>query len=450
MSSPVGGYLIAFDEEQRNSFLSEIRGLEDGFTDALSRSDWPVRHWEVCGLMFKPGVITHWALARRGNKVVTGKVRVEFVEVVETSLRLEQIQAGLENPGQVKVIRSRSGSGGAIGAPAWAAMKGVIGRIDQASLAALERLEWLKVQSREHIHRPGTSVVALERDALGLALDAFDATGKLRQRTLKGWVAPEGGHLNSFLDGLRGVRTIEDQLIAHDAATFSGADETRFTAIGAVFLFGGRSLEVFNFNRTRVEHATGADLLYFNPKHNAWTLVQYKSMERNESSLDKEAIYRPDDTFDKEIEEMNRFRAEIPDSWVPTEGVNGYRLSGDGFFFKFCSRIQLEVLSEALMPGMYLPREYLIALLDDPAARGERGGRLVSFKNTGRHLTNSLFSDLLRDGWIGTRGVSSAKVAEIVRRSVESGRSLTLARARPEGDGPNPRQTLSEISVQFS
>lgn len=106
MSSPVGGYLIAFDEEQRNSFLLEIRGLEDGFTDALSRSDWPVRQWEVCGSMFTPGVITHWALARRGDKVVTGKVRVEFVEVVETSIRLEQIQSGLENPGQVKVIRS--------------------------------------------------------------------------------------------------------------------------------------------------------------------------------------------------------------------------------------------------------------------------------------------------------------------------------------------------------
>lgn len=329
-------------------------------------------------------------------------------------------------------------------------MKAVIGRIDPISLAALERLELLKVQSREHIQRPGASVVALERDALGIALDTFDSTGKLRPRTLKGWAAPEGDQLTSFLDGLRGVRTIEDQLIAHDAATFPGTDETRFTAIGAVFRVGNRSLEVFNFNRTRVEHSTGADLLYFNQKLNAWTLVQYKSMERNESSREKEAIYRPNDTFDKEIGKMNGFREETPDSWAPTEGIGGYRLSGDGFFFKFCSRVQLEVLSEALMPGMYLPREYLSALLEDPEARGERGGRVVSFKNTGRHLTNSLFSDLLRDGWIGTRGVSSKKVAEIVRWSVDSDRSVTLARARPEGETPNPMQTLLEISVHFS
>lgn len=215
MSSPIGGYLIAFDEEQRNTFLSEIRGIEDGFTDALSRSDWPIRQWEVCGLMFKPGVITHWALARRGDKVVTGKVRVEFVEVSETSIRLDRVQEGLESPSQVKVVSSRSGSGGAIGAPAWVAVKEVIGRIDPASLAALERLERLKVQSREHIQHPGYSVVALERDALGMALDTFDSTGRLRPRTLKGWVPPEGDKLSSFLDGLRGVRTIEDQIIAH-------------------------------------------------------------------------------------------------------------------------------------------------------------------------------------------------------------------------------------------
>jgi hypothetical protein len=449
MSSPVGGYLISFDEEQRNSFLSEIRGLEDGFTDALSSSDWPVRQWEVCGLMFQPGLITHWALSRKGGRVVTGKVRVEFTEVCETSIRLEQVKAHLTNPGQVRVISSRSGSGGAIGRPAWAAMKEVIGRLDPASLAALERLELLKKQSREPIQRPGASVVALERDALGMALDTFDTTGKLRPKTLKGWVAPEGGQLTSFLDGLRGVRTIEDQIIAHDAATFSGAEATRFTAIGAVFRVGNRSLEVFNFNRTRVEHATGADLLYFNQRYNAWTLVQYKSMDRSDNSRDNEIIYRPDKTFDKEIGAMNRFREEIPDLWPPTQGITGYRLSGDGFYFKFCSRVQLEVLSEALMPGMYLPREYLIALLDDPDARGERGGRLVSFKNSERHITNTLFSSLLGDGWIGTRGVSSEKVAEIVRNSVESDRSVTLARSRPEGEVHNPTQTLSDIAVHF-
>lgn len=62
-----GGFLIRFDEEQRTTFLKAIGSLDQGFSDALSSEDWPVRYWEVCGLLFEPKVITHWALARRGN-----------------------------------------------------------------------------------------------------------------------------------------------------------------------------------------------------------------------------------------------------------------------------------------------------------------------------------------------------------------------------------------------
>ncbi|PSM32312.1 hypothetical protein [Haliangium sp. UPWRP_2] len=77
MATAQGGFLIRFDEEQRTSFLESISSLDQGFSDALSMADWPVQRWEVCGLLFGPQVITHWALARRGNKVATGKVQVE-------------------------------------------------------------------------------------------------------------------------------------------------------------------------------------------------------------------------------------------------------------------------------------------------------------------------------------------------------------------------------------
>lgn len=311
--SNVGGYFIAFDEGQRNSFLSEIRGLDEGFTDALSRSDWPIRRWEVCGLMFEPGKITHWALARRGDKVVTGKVRVQFVEVSQTSISLEDLKNRLPHPNQVKVISSRTGTGGSISTATWDAIKVAVGEIDSSSLQDLERLERLKRQSADKISRAGAEIVTLERDAIGIALDAFDSSGKLRTRTLKGWTAPDRIGLSSFLDGLQGVRTIEDQIIAHDAASFPGVDETRFTVLGAVFRVGDRALEVFNMNRTRVEHSTGADLLYFNEKFDAWTLVQYKSMEKDEDAPEKSAVYRPDSTFDREIGQMHAFRADTPD-----------------------------------------------------------------------------------------------------------------------------------------
>lgn len=447
MSSPIGGFLIAFDELQRGAFLKEVRDLENGFSDALSRDDWPVRQWEVCGLLFEPGQITHWALARKGNKVATGKVRVEFTEVTPTSIQIDAVKDLMENASQVKVVSARSGSGGSITEPTWKSLKAAIGQLDAHSLSALERLERMKVQSRNHIVRPGMEVVAQQRDALGMALDAFDQTGQLRKRTLRSWVAPEGNMLTSFLDGLDGVRTIEDQLIARDAATLPGAEERRLTAVGAVFSVGGRTLEVFNLNRTRVEHATGADLLYFHEQLNAWTLIQYKSMERDEGAPDKNAIYRPDTTFDSELQRMVDFREQTPDAWASQDGVNAYRLCGDGFFFKFCSRIQLEVLSDTLLPGMYLPREFLASVLDDLKLRGERGGRVVTFENTGRHLTNTLFAELLREGWIGTRGVSSEKIAKIVADALVANRSMSIARARPTGVMANLEETLHQIGV---
>ena len=72
------GFLIQFDEEQRTSFLSEVGALRDGFSDALSSADWSIKQWEVCGLLFEPEIITHWALAHKTRRVATGKVRVEL------------------------------------------------------------------------------------------------------------------------------------------------------------------------------------------------------------------------------------------------------------------------------------------------------------------------------------------------------------------------------------
>ena len=82
------GFLIQFDEEQRTEFLREVRGIEDGFSDALSSADWPLKEWEVCGLLFEKDVITHWSLARSTRRVATGKVRVEFTNISATRVPL--------------------------------------------------------------------------------------------------------------------------------------------------------------------------------------------------------------------------------------------------------------------------------------------------------------------------------------------------------------------------
>jgi len=447
MPASRGGFLIRFDEEQRATFLREIAGVEAGFSDALSRDDWALKQWEVCGLLLEPNVITHWALARKGKKVATGKVRVEFTEVTPTLLPLEAIEFRVGPQIRRNIVSARSGMGGRVPPATWEGLKSAVGEISVDSRAALERLERMRDQSRELITRPGAEVVAQQRDAVGLALDVFDQTGQLRKRTLLGWVAPAGAGLTSFLNGLEGVRTVEDQLIARDAAVFPGGEGTRHTVVGAVFAVGGRKLEVFNVNRNAVEASLGVDLLYLHETFDAWTLVQYKSMERTDGGGDQSAVYRPDASFDAELARMQAFRAIRPDSWTIADGSSAYRLCGDGFFFKLCSRVQLEVLSDGLLPGMYLPRQFVEVMLVDPAAQGPRGGRLITFDNTQRHINNTLFAELVRDGWVGTRGVSSTQIASIVSDGLSSGRAVVIARSRPEAVAADPAQTLTALGI---
>lgn len=439
-----GGFLIRFDEEQRVSFLQDIRGIEDGFSDALSSSDWPVKQWEVCGLLFEAEAVTHWALARKGKKVATGKVRVEFSYVTPHRVTLEEIERRIGRRLAHNMVRARTGVGGKVPPATWSNMKEALRAIDPSCFEIVERLERLRDQSVRPINRPGVENVAQQRDAVGLALDVFDKTGVLRKKTLSAWTAPDDDRLTSFLEGLHGVRTIEDQLIARDAVVFPGSGKVKHTVMGAVFGFGGRTLEVFNVNRSAIETALGVDLIYFNEEFDAWTLIQYKAMERSTDAL---SGYRPDASFDKELGRMRTFRTSTPDQWQTGDGIGRYRLCGDGFYFKLCSRVQLEVLSESLLPGMYLPREFVEELLAGQMAAGPRGGRIITFENTSRHINNTVFAELVRDGWIGTRGISSAKIADIIRDKLTAGQAIVIGRSRPARDRPDLQATLSELKL---
>ena len=446
-----GGFLIQFDEEQRATLLNEVidsSSGKDGFSDALSSADWPLKHWEVCGLLFEPECITHWALARKTRVVATGKVRVEFTNVSVTRIPLADVTQRVGSQIWRNIVRVRSGSGGRVPSGTWRDMKLAIGAIDPSSLEALEELERQRDQSNEliWIDRPGVMVVAQQRDATGLALDAFDRSRDLRKRILRRWApSAEGNRLTSFLDGLTDVRVIEDQVITRDISAFDGATETRHTVLGKVFQLADRKLEVFNVNRHKIEESLGVDLLYFNETFNAWTMVQYKLMEQSPQG----PSYRPDAAFDRELRRMQQFRTSNPDVGHVDHGGVNYRLCGDGFYFKLCTRVQLAVLSGSLLPGMYLPRQFIEAMFADGLLLGPKGGRVVTFENTTRHITNTLFADLVRDGWIGTRGVSSSRIAEIVREALSVNQSVVIARSRPRQAAADPNGTLDALGLNI-
>lgn len=425
------GFLVMFDEERRADLLKERTGITSGFSDTFSSPDWGMKEWEVCFLSFDGMALDHACLAQRRNKAATAKYRVEFLEFVDLlSLDLAEIAHQLPSKLEHHWLRSSSGRGRRVPPATWDELIRIVRRLRPNQAAEVDRLLRLRAAAKHRLVGPAAEQVALERDAVGVALDIFDRSSQLRQETLRRWV-PHPGPLPPFLKGVEQSKLTEEQMLAHDSRILPGAEAVA-TQIGARFTVGERMLSVVYLNRTSVEKSLGIDLIYYNHQFEAYTLVQYKRM--NKESLKKSDadawVFRPssDRNFDVEMKRMHKFRAENPDEWGKSRRWESFRLNGDGFFFKFCPSTTLEVLSADLIRGCYLPREYTESLLMSNVTDGSRGGKLLSFENVQRHLNNSDFATLVRDGWIGTRAKSTDLISELIRNALDGERAVVVAR----------------------
>jgi hypothetical protein len=443
-----GGFLIRIDEERRAALMRQSESLEDGFSDALSIADWPLKQWEVCGLLLRSDTITHWALAQRRGRVATWKDRIAFTHLIEAGVKLSDIEALIGARLRHHLVRSSSGEGGKVPPATWDGIKNALRTLDPSSLESVEYLEVLRDEGRSPYIGPGAGIIGQQRDATGLALEIFDPG--LRRKVLSQWRPPRDKTPSSFLEGLSSLWVIEDQLIARDSSVFPGSEEADVTIFGAVFEAGGRRIEVFNVNRTEIERQLGVDLLYYSGQYKAWTLVQYKMLEEEAAGSRTVRVYRPDATFGNQIMRMRAFNEACGMQQESGDQAISFRLCSDGFYFKFCSRIVLESLSSSLSPGMYLPREYVEALFRGDSSLGPRGGRIISFESVERHIDNTTFSRLVRDGWIGTSRMESERIAELVRLSLARDRAVVIARDRSVDAPADMAATLAEVGIKVT
>jgi hypothetical protein len=71
---------------------------------------------------------------------------------------------------------------------------------------------------------------------------------------------------------------------------------------------------------------------------------------------------------------------------------------------------------------MYFAREHFEELLQ--TCRGPRGGVGLTYDNTSRHLSNTMFIELVRDGWIGSRGAATKQLQSLVQESITTGHAV--------------------------
>jgi len=442
------GLIIFFDEEHRRELIKERReGGFQTFSDALSVPDWGLSKLALALLSFSPSSIDYLALISRGRRVATAKYRVEFSNILDLHrVSVDDVNKALNANLRHHFIKSSQGLGGKIPNQTWNNVLEVIKKLRPDIARDIDRLTTLQQISHYRLRGATSDILLQEREAIGIALDIFSGSNKLRNEVIGSW-APEREQLtdinenlqeaklkkpelgfSNFLSGIETRHLQEESALQHDLFSWEGQTPTHEAGI-SVFTQGCRKLEVIYANRNSLEKTLGVDLIYYNETYNAFMLVQYKLMKEE----NHEFVYRPDKQLKDELERMESFCK----SFIVTNEIKKHediRLNSDGFMLKLVPNYGITPASGELIKGMYVTREYMNFLIGLDGPKGEKGGSKITFNNSPRYLTNTEFSQSVNRGWIGTRGVQSKTLKELIKQYYETGRAIFVA--YESGDSP--------------
>lgn len=187
---------------------------------------------------------------------------------------------------------------------------------------------------------------------------------------------------------------------------------------------GQNNVRIGNVNKTKLENTLGVDLIYRHVEADTLILVQYKRMRKDARG---DWYYRPDKQLVAELERMRRYDRH----GEANNSAGTWRLHPRGFVIKLVRQPrEFDPRSDRLLPGLYLPLEYFDELLADDCTLTKRGARRLGYDTIDRYLTNDLFVALVRQGWIGTRGLSTKSIGRLIDAAVGAGRSVIVAEER--------------------
>jgi len=385
-------------------------------TDAVAASSVMARRY-VGLVSWTPGTIDGVALLTRGRVAATERVQLH-VRALRTCgpVQVERLLRALDASVR-KAARAVLGSTGALEPKVAAAVRAAARPVDASLAQAWDEIEELARRSLDRIwavEADREPIVAYQREATGIALAL---AGLRRERHLVDW---NGSAAEAFLLGFDAVRVDENALIAADSRHFGDWQRDEDRAVAFRFVEGGRAVTVINAHTKSIETTLGCDLIYYTHEYDSYVLVQYKRMRQGRNRWE----FRP--SADKHFEdELKRLRAvrSIASSAQP----EAWRLGRTCCFVKLCEPVIREPLVGQLARGMYLPLEYIDCVRAARSAVGPRGGEVFAEDTVGRWLSNTGFVHLVQRAWVGTDGVTSKRIAEVVRAALDADRAVVMA-----------------------
>lgn len=362
-------------------------------------------------------------LFKKSGRVATKKDRITFRKPIklEPALPLENIQG--EAPSNIKwhIINQTTKGINPLSPKVFSFLLNKIKLCYPDKLEDIEELERVIKGKSGLYYGAGAEIIAQEKDAVCLAL----RVAGFSDRDLPVWSSSD--EPAPFLSGFESAAIREDPMVAHDAEVFGDWKRISRYVVGATEFFkDGHKLTIMNVNRHKVEETLGVDLIMYHHTYKSYVLIQYKRMHKEGSQY----IYRPNDkSYKSEIKKMNQFMEIISDDGQANLGEpHSYRLNNELFYFKLCPTEPKDLFSTKMIVGMYIPLLYWKSLLGSKKTNGPKGGKLVTYDNASRHINNTLFIELMQNGWIGSRVKSSKIVSNIIQDSISRNNSVILAK----------------------
>ena len=419
---PYSGFVLTFEPE-RTAWLAERLHSGRDIADSFSALDWKLERRELVLLALNTDPLAISAMAmmeRMHGSGGSGKVKMRMSNIIlfEPPIANDEfLVANLESVICTPETLSRTDL------TTWNGMLVELRQLRPEMSDAIEALIELRGE-RRLLLGDSDRIARLneQRDGVGLSLDIAELD---RSKILKGLKTEQIDVASSVLDLLDAQPVQERSLLEHDARIFRLllGDLPSTSA-----LFSGdreKSVRVYIADQTPIETVLGVDLIIYSTCYENFLLLQYKKMERDETSWSYQIS--PSSNIHQQLGQMNAFRSAAVAASPAPASLWSYRLNGDPFYFKFCEQSRPDARDESLIPGITMPEFQLREFLALPEARGPSGGLRVGYGNCPRYLNNTEFVQLARVGWIGSGPQSISILNQVLEANAQGGRSAMLA-----------------------
>jgi hypothetical protein len=373
---------------------------------------------------FDEGMLTHVGDGRKGASAGTGLIRLNMTELQPLARPIPFDDLVSLAPARLqKHLRRTFENGGKLPPKSLGAVIDALLALEPSLSDRLQRFSARRAELLARITPEARTNLAVQKETVTVALEIAG----IETQEILSW-SPSSAEPQFFLEGLPEAKVREDAALISDFASMPGFEAIKqFPFAARVFQSTSDRrvrLKVLMANRLPLEQQTGADLIYYNEAYRSFVLVQYKAMDKGSDG--PEFRWRPRDKLADEVARMDSLLATLT-SLPADSSPNSFRLHTNPFFLKLCPRIIFNPDDKGLFKGMYLPLNFWKSLASDPVTKGSRNGRLITYSNVGRKLSNPDFVTLVANAWVGTTIPQSVVLEKVIEAVIRSGKTVTLA-----------------------